>query len=220
MKTEKVQRKIDVSEEDLSAIMDEIKSLHQQFISECSDFLNISKDEGLQTMDLYISAVVNRCLSIMAGFRQLCSVNNYIVAAALIRIQIDNLLRLYAATIVTDRDDFFLKYLAGEHIRNLTDTDGKKMTDNYLVTKLDGSIFPGIHNLYTNTSGYVHLSNEHSLIHNEANDQNLVTRIGLFDFFKIDQKVDFAYNMLVASQFLFKVVHSWTLFRNSERPNE
>jgi len=89
------------------------------------------------------------------------------------------------------------------------------------VTHID-KIFPGIQNLYNNTSGYIHLSNEHAFLQTEIvkdSDRTIGTRIGYYDFYKIDEKVDFAYNMFKASQFLLELVSSWRIEKSESHQN-
>jgi len=87
----------------------------------------------LYTIDLYLSAIINRAISFIRGFKLLATEHNYISSVPIIRMQIDNCLRLYAGSIVTNHSDFFNEYLKGTHIRNLKDATGNKMTDFYLV---------------------------------------------------------------------------------------
>ncbi|PJJ60888.1 hypothetical protein [Hymenobacter chitinivorans] len=213
MKPQVINRRKDVSDDDLEIVLQDLGKLEKLFIEEARLFLQIGGNKGhLHTMDLFVSAIINRAISLMNGFKTLAYVNNYISAVPLIRIQVDNCLRFYASTLVKDYNDFFIEYLKGGHIRNMKSASGEKMTDTYLVTKLDKELFPGIHNLYVNTSGHIHLSNEHSflqtkIVSNEG--RTISTRIGNFDFFAIDEKVDFAFNMFKASQMLLQLTQSW-----------
>lgn len=204
-----------VNEEDLNSIFSNLSVLEKKFINESKLFLSVGGENGtgsIHTMDLFISGIVNRAISLIHGYLLLAKDNNYISAVPLIRIQLDNCLRFYASTIVTDYNDFFLKYLAGEHIGNLVDAKGKIMSDTYLAKQLDKNVKPGIRNLYRNTSGHIHLSNEHSFLQTEIveeKERTIRTKIGNFDFFEIDKKVDFSYNFFVATELLLKLVSSW-----------
>ena len=40
-------------------------------------------------------------------------------------------------------------------------------------------------------------------------ERTIRTKIGKFDFFEIDKKVDFSYNFFVATELLLKLVSSW-----------
>ncbi len=201
---------------DVNSIFSNLKVVEKNLLKEPEIFLNIGevhKGKGsVHAMDLYTSAVINRGIALIKGFIILSLENNYISAVPLIRLQVDNCLRFYASTLVSNYDDFFLKYLEGEHIRNIKDSNGYKMTDNYLAKKLNKELFPGILSLYQNSSGYVHLSNEYSFLQTsilDSKERSITTKIGEFDFFKIDKKVDFAYNMFKASEFLLELVKLW-----------
>ena len=220
---------MNVTVEDLKSVFSNMEKIEGLLFQEPAVYMKIGSSDGeygnMHTMDLYCNAVINRALALSKGFRTLADTNNYISAVPLIRIQIDNCLRFFASMIVADYNSFFMKYLEGKHIRNLTDASGKKMTDNYLAKKLDAELFPGIYNMYKNTSGYVHLSNEHSFLQNqivESDDSEMKMRtiIGKdFDHFSIDKKVDFAFNMFKATEFLYKLVRSWK-FQKMKVENE
>jgi len=203
--------KHNLSEQDLQQIFLEITAMEKVFILEAKDFLSAGQGY-LHTMDLFISAIINRSISLMRGFLTLAKDNNYISSIPLIRMQVDNCMRLYAATLVSDYNQFFIQYLGGERIGNIKDNQGKKMTDTYLITKLDKEVCTGIKKLYEYTSDYVHFSNQLSLLTTKIvpdKERTVGTRIGVYDFYEIDQKVDFAFNMLKASQLLIGFVKSW-----------
>ena len=214
----KVKRNTNVNEEDLKQIFKNLDALEKLFIKESKIYLTIGSEENgkgsVHQMDLFVSAIVNRGISLATGFKTLAKSNNYICAVPIIRLQIDNCLRFYASTLVKNYNDFFMQYLSGTHIRNIKDAYGNKMTDNYLAKKLDKEVFHGILNMYQNTSGHIHFSNEHTFMHNKIEKENdeemtMKTIIGNHDIFKIDQKVDFAYNMFKATEFLLELVKSW-----------
>jgi hypothetical protein len=202
-----------LSEEDLLDLFKKLNDLEYHFLNEVKLFVKIEgKNENVQSVDLFISAIVNRSISIIQGFLTLASNNNYISAVPLIRIQIDNCLRFYAITLVENYDIFFADYLKGLHISNMKDSSGNKMNDTYLVTKLDSEVFPGIRKLYTNTSGYIHFSNEHAFLQTQLvkdKERTIVTCIGNYDFFSIDKKCDIVYNMLKVSEMLLFLVGTW-----------
>ncbi len=200
------------SEEDVFKIFNKLSTLEIEFINEAKLFIHIGGENGhLHTMDLYTSAIINRAIALMRGFITLSKENNYISSVALIRIQLDNCIRFFASTLVADYDKFFLEYLKGEHIRNLKDASGKKMTDSYLISNLD-KLIPGVQKIYNNSSGYIHFSNEHSNLQTTLNEEEIgriETRIGNYDFYSINQKVDFAYNMFKVSEILLDLTSSW-----------
>jgi hypothetical protein len=212
-------RAMDVTVEDLKSVFNNMEKIEELLFKEPAVYMKIGSpgsDLGnMHTMDLFCNAVINRALALSKGFRTLAETNNYISAVPLIRIQIDNCLRFFASMIVADYNSFFMKYLEGEHIGNLTDASGERMTDTYLAKKMNKELFPGIYNMYKNTSSYIHLSNEHSFLHNkivenDGSEMRMQTIIGKdVDHFSIDKKVDFAFNMFKATEFLYKLVRTW-----------
>ncbi len=208
-------RNKNVIEKDLESIFTEITSLEKKFIEESKNFLEIGMDKGkggTLTLDFYVSAIVHRSIHLMSGFLLLSKENNYIASVPLVRLQLDNCLRFFASTLVTDIDAFFLAFLSGEHIEYLKDHSGNEMRDSYLVKKLE-NLFPGILSLYKNTSGYIHFSNAHAIDQTNIpknKERTIGIRIGRYDMYPIDKKVDFAYNMLRISQILLYLVKSWT----------
>lgn len=217
----KPNRNADVGEEDLTLILSNLLTLEKEFIEETKLFMSIGGESGkgkIHTMDLFISDIVNRAISLIHGYILLAKEKNYISAVPLIRIQLDNCLRFYASTLVSNYDEFFKKYLGGEHIREIKDSNGKKMTDTYLVKQLDKNIMPGVYNVYDNTSGFIHLSSKHSFLHTETNkeaNRTINIKIGKYDYFKIDEKVDFSYNMFVVTNLLLKMISSWKDLKQS-----
>ena len=113
--------------------------------------------ENLCMDDLFFCASVDRCIRLIDGFIPMLQERNLTCAGVLLRMQMDNCMRTYAAFIADDRNAAVQCVIDGNPIKNLKDTNGKKMTDGHLkdeITKID-SVFSKV---YDNASGYVHLS--------------------------------------------------------------
>lgn len=113
--------------------------------------------ESLCMEDLFFCASVDRCMRLIDGFIPMLQDRNLTCAGVLLRMQMDNCMRTYAAFIAEDRNAAVQCVIDGNPIKNLKDTNGKKMTDGHLkdeITKID-SVFSKV---YDNASGYVHLS--------------------------------------------------------------
>jgi hypothetical protein len=121
-------------------------------------------------LDLLTNAIMDRSLSLIFGFTSQIRTNNYLCAAPLVRLHLDNLLRVYASYIVKDPHDFAMKVFKGQHVRNLKDQHGNRMTDKYLVEQLTKE-YKWIENVYNETSGFVHFSNKHILSSSEIIDE-------------------------------------------------
>jgi hypothetical protein len=111
-------------------------------------------------IDIYAFMVLKRSISLVFGFVKMLRDRNFICAAPLIRLQIDNLLRFRAAFLVPNIDQFVVDVIKGKEVRHQKDRSGKKMTDAHLQEVLS-SDYPWLRDTYKKTSGYVHLSEEH-----------------------------------------------------------
>jgi hypothetical protein len=111
-------------------------------------------------LDFLAWASANRTLGLLSAFRQLLEASNYSTAAALVRLQLDTLLRWKAAWHVSNPHDMALDVLSGTPLRSLCDRDGNRLTDQNLV-QLTVDEAPWIERVYRETSGFVHLSEKH-----------------------------------------------------------
>jgi hypothetical protein len=115
---------------------------------------------NLFAMDILASAVLNRSLSLCAGFGRLVREQNYLCAASLVRLRLDSCLRFFAGYLVEDCHTFATSVLKGIPVRKMNDRLGKNMTDRYLVDTL-GKQYPWMPTVYEATSGFIHLSEKH-----------------------------------------------------------
>jgi hypothetical protein len=121
----------------------------------------IRADEGkMYGVDQLAIAAINRTVSTIAGFKLLIKSSNMICARTILRIQIDTALRFYSAFIVKDPHKHSIAILSGKQIDKITDSDGQRMSDRYLVDKLSKD-YPWLNDVYKRTSGYIHFSAEH-----------------------------------------------------------
>jgi len=145
--------------------------------------VQIMAEPGITLLGLFAFTVLKRSVSLVYGFTSLIRARNFICAVPLIRIQIDNLLRFHAASLVDDIDQFVLTVWQGTPIRRIRDRDGQRMTDAYLQEKLS-AIYPWIEDMYERTSGYVHLSESHfANTIRTAGEDSIQTYIGPIDQF-------------------------------------
>ena len=138
---------------------------------------------ALYGLDFLATAAINRSLSLSAGFSSLIRAKNLLCAGALLRMHLDTALRFYASFIVDKPHNFALEILGGQHIRQMKDRTGKKMTDSYLVEQLSME-YPWIKQLYETTSGYIHMSDTH--MHStfkdiDSDERSVKIKIGAVD---------------------------------------
>lgn len=117
-------------------------------------------DGSLYSIDLVMMAVMSRSYSLVDGFISAFDSWNLIVAAPILRMQLDSLTRLaYLAT--APRADEVAEYvIGGGEFRKLRDEDNRKLTDARLIEHAEEP-HPWIKGVYEATSGWVHLSPAH-----------------------------------------------------------
>jgi hypothetical protein len=138
---------------ELKARIDEIKELRRK----CPTFAKGIIGQTLIREDLFFCAALDRSVQLSEGFIVLLQERNLSCAGALLRLQMDNCMRTYAAFIAADKDAVIDCIIHGRKISDQLDTDGKKMTDANLTKKMAAfnASFP---NVYDQASGYVHFS--------------------------------------------------------------
>jgi hypothetical protein len=141
---------------DLLDALSESKSVHLDVLKVVLE----ADSRKLFLLDVLACGVVNRSIALVDGFCLLISNNNYLSAAPLLRIQIDNILRFYATSLVDDPHELSRQLLAGIPLRKIRDREGNKMQDAYLVKCLRKNI-SWLEDVYSSTSGFVHFSECH-----------------------------------------------------------
>jgi hypothetical protein len=111
-------------------------------------------------LDMFAIGSMKRSVAHCSGFRHLIVERNFICAASILRMQLDNALRFYAAWIVDNPHEFATRVLNGVQVNKIRDKTGALMTDAYLVKSLSKE-YPWIGKVYQETSGYVHFSHKH-----------------------------------------------------------
>ena len=107
--------------------------------------------------DLYFCAATDRCLNLIDGFICMIRERNLTCAGALLRLQMDNCMRTYAAFIAQDRMTVIDCMISGKRINQQLSKDGHKLSDSYLKKEL--TLFDNCFDkVYDQASGYIHLS--------------------------------------------------------------
>lgn len=144
------------NEEYFNALNEKIESLRElrkQGITLAKGIIgeNLTKD------DLFFCASLDRCLHLMDGFTIMLRERNLTCAGPILRLQMDNCMRTYAAFIAEDKMAVVDCLIQGTPIKNLRDDTGKKMTDGHLKEVL-ADVDPPFSQLYDQASAYIHLS--------------------------------------------------------------
>lgn len=145
------------------------KATYQIWLEQMVARLEAARKEGVQlaaavigqtlyTEDLYIVSLIDKCLRLIDGFKDMLEQRNLTCAGILLRVQIDNCLRTYALYAAADKQEVVNSILDGSiQLNKLKAKDGNRMTDQYLRQQLEKADRRfGI--VYKESSGYIHHS--------------------------------------------------------------
>ncbi|MCI7122621.1 MAG: hypothetical protein MR941_12725 [[Ruminococcus] gnavus] len=113
--------------------------------------------ETLFKEDFFFCASADRCLNLIDGFTDMLRKRNLTCVGALLRLQMDNCMRSYAAFIARDKETVIDCIISGDSINKQLSKDGTKMTDGYLKRELS-KVDTRFTDVYNQASGYIHLS--------------------------------------------------------------
>lgn len=155
-----------------------LKPLIESLTSLRRDAINTGRDiigENLCLEDLYYISSIDKCIRVIDGFIPLIQQRNLSCAGALLRIQLDNCMRLFAVYIAKDKDGLIRNYIsAKEKLSKMVDKNGKKMTDAYLKEQI--TVYEKhFTNVYNNTSGYIHFSEKSFFAITRAMEDNIIS---------------------------------------------
>ena len=200
---------------DVTAALEEVMTLDAAILDVSQELLQ----EVALVPDLFVTAVLNRSLQLLHGFDVLVRTRNYLSAAPLFRLQLDNAIRLWAGALLPSFDDFTTAVLRGERIDRMTGRDGKRLSDSYLVKSLAESFgLPTLVTTYDYACGFVHLSGEHVFDTNRAEDGRIIGGIVREDVMTPDTKwLDLIRGFSCATQLVLDVVGSWARQKSEPR---
>jgi hypothetical protein len=170
--------------------------------------------------DMLAMAVLDRSVNLLGGFLVLMRNHGYTTGAALLRMQLDNVLRLHGVIAATsDPHGVAEQVFGGTHVRKIKDKSGQPMTDARLQELLEPKA-PGIKEIYSQASGYVHLSREHVLHFirrspADANGSRIFTIGNNDDHLTPEHKLALIKAFDVVTGAVLDVVGLWTRVRSS-----
>jgi hypothetical protein len=122
-------------------------------------FLGAS-DGDLYEIDLVLAGVMVRSYGLLDGFIDAFDTWNPMVAAPLLRMQLDTLVRVAYLVRAPSATDVARHIVLGGEFRRLKDGDGKLLNDAHLIELAD-EVHPWVRPVYEATSGWVHFSPAH-----------------------------------------------------------
>lgn len=190
-----------------------LNDLQNKCLNEISLIYNFESDEnkGISHVAHYSASIITRSVSLLKSFEILFKNQLYSTAISLIRLQIDSCLRLFAISLCNP-ELLLTQVEKGNSIRNIEDREGNRMTDHYLITKLD-EILPTFKSLYDETCGFIHFSFEHLKLNNRITeiDGNVKFETSIGKEFELteDEKIKYLDYMINASFNLYRLIYTY-----------
>lgn len=167
--------------------------------------------------DSYLQTIINRTISLNKAFITLVDDKNSFSAVSIVRLQLDNAIRLHAIKVTDNPQEFFKHFFDGKPINKYPPGKGKdKFSDKFLVTKLDEEI-PGVMALYDHLCNFVHLSYTHfkaAQIPSKNPDALFTLDIGESDIFNLSDINEYYVHMIKISYTLVRSGTEWVLQKN------
>ncbi len=107
--------------------------------------------------DLFFTSALDRSVALLDGIISMLKERNLACVGILVRSQIDNCMRIFAAFIAEDKTAFIDGFINGKKISDFKDDHGNKMKDVILRERLE-AYDSQISEVYKKSSGYIHLS--------------------------------------------------------------
>ncbi|MBS7787649.1 hypothetical protein KIH23_10100 [Flavobacterium sp. CYK-55] len=215
-----------MSSEELYPVNEETLEMLQKKLLEVNERLNeeiqiLHKAETNKNVLFKLTSInyslVNRTVELNNGFITLFSCKNYISAISLLRLQIENCLRLFGFTIMDDMPNCLEKFINGEEYKNLTGNNGNKLYDSYLAKEIDKK-WPE-HNFletYKQYCEFVHFSGFYQNLNNhfEEKENGLSSILYLgggnnMPHFTILNKINYTLSMFYSSVIIYKLFREY-----------
>lgn len=120
----------------------------------------INSAEPELPIETLMAVALQRSRHLLEAYIPLMVQRNVTAASALIRIQLDSVMRVNACFLVANPLQLWDVLKAGKPWSSVKDTAGHQLRDKYLHQKLSER-FPWVSDVYERMSGYVHLSRPH-----------------------------------------------------------
>jgi hypothetical protein len=200
---------LEKSLEKLHSLLDRHRTVGAALYDDCEGHLFPCDGLAMTALD--------RSLNHVEGFLLLMRNHGYICSAALLRIQLDCILRLYGVMNSDDPHGVAMAVLEGERLDQIKDRHGKQMRDSHLLELLEPKN-PAITRVYRWASGYVHFSREH-VSHFLARsvpgkDGRRVFQIGNYDdHIPLEHRRELADGFATVTRGVLGVIEKWTAGR-------
>lgn len=208
-----------MTDEQLDIKLKELEELQKSHLDKAMSMTQ-ADNSNLFPLDFLGITVYKRSMALISGFCLLIRNKNFICAAPLVRLQLDNALRFYATTLVAEPHKLAIDFIGGIAINKFTDENtGKRLYDHYLVEKLNIH-FNWLKRVYEQTSGYIHLSDKQfsnaTIVNDTANMGFAMTLSAEDSLITNKERIEAANAMISITKIVLWLLDSWTY--NKDNP--
>ena len=141
-----------------SSKKDKLEKLNQ-FLLEIVNLIMQSGNYKIHKLDFYVLSIINRTIALNKAFITLIDNKNSLTAISIVRLQLDNAIRLNIINIVDNVTEFLDHFFDGKPINRFR-VNENRLTDRYLVEELNKDV-DGATKLYEYLCDFVHFSDKH-----------------------------------------------------------
>jgi hypothetical protein len=166
-------------------------------------------------LDFYMLSIINRAISLNKAFILLLENKNSLTAISIVRLQLDNAIRLNAIKVVENEDDFLKHFFEGKPI-NKYKIGKQTLTDKFLVTELDKDV-PGALDLYNYLCAFIHFSDRYfqaTKTNSKKKEAMFGVVIGDSNVLNENEKIAFYENIISISNTIIRTGKEWIDSKN------
>lgn len=190
-----------------------IKKMKDEHLGVCEKIMSAAEGRVYLT-DYLVYAILKRSLDTMGAIEFLVKRRNITASVALLRLQLDSLLRIIYLAKNDNPDKVCYNLLSGKSFRNMKDKNGKKLTDVKL-RDYARDLFPWIDEVYEKTSKLIHLSEKHIFLTIEEmseNEREMTLSIGEGNANLAESEyLNLINSLIVMTKHILEVANGWLL---------
>lgn len=158
-----------VNQETLDLLLSKLLEVNEYLQTELKSLFELEKSKNVMFKLTSIHySLINRTIELNNGYITLFNCKNYITAISLLRLQVENCLRLFGFAIMDDMPNCLNRFIEGVDYKELTGNNGKKLYDSYLAKELDEKMPEyKFHETYKKYCEIVHFSGFYQSLNNE-----------------------------------------------------
>jgi hypothetical protein len=206
--------KFPVNEETLDLLFSKLLELNEHLKTELNLLFEKESEKNLMFKLSSINySLINRTMELNNGYITLFTCKNYITAISLLRLQVENCVRLFGFSIMDNMPECLDQFIAGADFKSFTGNNGKKLYDSYLAKELDKKIPEyNFHSNYKKYCEIVHFSGFYQTLSNKFENKENGLSVTLYTGggndmpdFDMQNKIMYTISMLDSTKIIYRL---------------